>query len=343
MLNERYREVLKDIIHAHITSGEPVSSRTISKHGRQRLSSATIRNVMVDLEELELLRQPHTSAGRIPTEAAYRLYIEGLMGLQFLPVEEREHIDAVLQSVAGDPEQLMAATTHLLSELSHQVGVVLTPALEDVILKSADFVSLGGKRVLCVVVATSGYADHLVVETEEALSRSELVRISNYMTETFAGLRLGDVRDALLERMDADRQDVGRWLSGAVTLARQAIEVSPEQEVLVEGTHALLDLPELADIDQVRRMLDTFADKARLVKLLNKCLSGEGVRVVLGEDSDVTSELDFSLVATTYGVGRNAQGCLGIIGPARMEYRRMVPLVRFLGESLSNALSTSNQ
>ena len=341
-LSERYQAILKDIIHTHIVSGEPVSSRTISKHGRQRLSAATIRNVMADLEEQGLLRQPHTSAGRVPTEAAYRLYVEGMMRLHQLSTDEKRYIEESLEDVAGDAEQLMSVVTHLLSELSHQVGIVLTPVIEEIVLKSADFVSLGGRRVLCVLVAQSGFVDHLVVETEDELSREDLVRVSNYLTETFSGTRLADIRTRLLDLMDDERQNLDRWLARAVDLGRQAVGGSPEQEVLLEGTTTLLDQPELGDLGQVRRMLDTFADKARLLRLLTKCLGSDGVRVVLGDDSDVTSELDFSLVAAPYGVGAKTLGCLGIMGPSRMEYRRVVPLVGFLGATLSRTLASTD-
>lgn len=341
-LSDRAQTILRLLVENYVRDGQPVGSRSLSRDKSISLSPATIRNVMADLEELGLLRQPHTSAGRVPTETAYRLYVEHLMRFHQLTQEERTYIERSLKN-AGDTDQMMAAVTHLLSELSSQIGVVLIPAVEDVVLKSADFVSLGGRRVLCVVVATSGLVDHLVVETEEELSREELTRVSNYMTELFSGVRLGDVRDRLVAMMDADREQVDRLLSRTVDLARQAIGASPAQEVLVEGTTALLDQPELADLAQVRRMLDTMADKARLVKLLNKCLASDGVRVFLGDDSDVTSELEFSLVATTYGTGETALGSLGIIGPSRMEYRRVVPLVRYLGDSLSKALEAAGQ
>ncbi len=340
-LDTRCREILTDIIHAHILSGDPVGSRAVSKHGRHRLSAATIRNVMADLEEDGLLMQPHTSAGRVPTEAAYRLYVESLMQLEQLSPRERRYIAEQLSS--NDADQLMNAATHLLSDLSHQVGVVLTPAVNEIVLKSADFVSLGGKRVLCVIVSTSGFIGHLAVETDEELSREELVRISNYVTENFAGMRLRKIRDRLLVRMDAERARVDRWLAQAIHLARRAVDGPAPQEVLVEGTAILLDQPELADLEQVRRMLDAFADQARLVDMLNQCLSSDGVRVFLGEDCDVTSELHFGLVATSYGVDRRALGSLGVIGPSRMEYPRVVPLVRYLGQTLSRALATAGQ
>ena len=342
-LSSRYRDVLRDVIHTFVSTGEPVSSRTVSKHGRQSLSAATIRNVMADLEEMGLLQQPHSSAGRVPTKAAYRFYVENLMRWRQLSEREREHIEDSLAEAAGDIDHLMAVATHLLSDLSHQVGVVLTPDANEVALRSADFVSLGGRRVLSVIVSTNGFIDNLVIETDEELSREELVRISNYITRNFAGNRLPEIRDRLLQLMAAERDHVDRWLANAMALARRAVGGAPEQEVLVEGTTILLDRPELSEVDQVRRMLDTFADKARLVAMLNQCLVSDGVRVFLGEDTDVTQELDFSLVAAPYGVGSRPLGNLGIIGPSRMEYPRLVPLVHFLGEALSKALTSVAQ
>lgn len=342
-LNPRFRAVLKDVIHFYIVSGEPVSSRWVSRHGDQGLSAATIRNVMMDLEEMGLLRQPHTSAGRVPTEAAYRLYVANMMRAHHLDEEEQRYIGEALREASGDASRLMNVATHLLSELSKQVGVVLTPAVEDIFLKSADFVPLGGQRVLCVLTSMGGFVDHLVIELEEEMRREDLLRISNYMTENFVGVRMGDIRHKLLGMMGEERDRVDRWLERGMWLAGRAIDGSAAAEVLVEGTNVLLDRPELSDLEQVRRMLDTFADKARLVGVLNKCLSAKGVRVFLGEDTEVTSELDFSLVVTPYGLGDNALGTLGIIGPSRMEYSRMVPLVRFLGETLSKALAEASQ
>ena len=180
-----------------------------------------------------------------------------------------------------------------------------------------------------------------MIETDETIARRDLVRISNYLTDHFAGLELREIRDRLLAMMAEDRAHVDGWLAQAIALARRAVESTQKRDVLLEGTTALLDQPELRNLENVRKVLDTFADKARLVRMLNSCLESEGVRVYIGEDNDVTSELDFSLVATTYGIGNRSLGSLGILGPARMEYPRIVPLVRYLGETLSKALAVS--
>jgi heat-inducible transcriptional repressor len=183
--------------------------------------------------------------------------------------------------------------------------------------------------------------DNKVIETEEQVPREELVRISNYVTENFAGQSLREIRDRLLRLMAEERAQVDRLLALAIELAQRGLDTEQGPAVLVDGTTELLSQPELADIGRVRRMFDTFADKAKLVKMLNHCIQGRGVRVLIGADSAFTSELDFSLVATSYGVGDQTLGSLGIFGPSRMEYHKIIPLVDYLGETLSRALAES--
>jgi heat-inducible transcriptional repressor len=340
-LTAREREVLKDIILMYVLSAEPVSSRSISKHSQLGLSSASIRNVMSDLEELGYLRQPHTSAGRVPTGAGYHLFAESLMGAQTVPARVRRYIDEHLREAPADADGLVAVTSHLLSELSQQVGIVVCPAIGETVLRAIEFVPLTGSRVLVVIVSESGFVDNKVIDTDKPLPREELVRSSNYLTENFAGLTLRQIRDRLLVAMAEERAKVDELLGSTLELARRSLDLAADREVLVDGTSALLVQPELADVLRVRRLIETFADKARLVEMLNACVRGQGVRVVIGEDSDLTSELDFSLVATRYGVGDRERGTLGIFGPSRMEYQRVIPLVHYLGETLSQMLTST--
>jgi heat-inducible transcriptional repressor len=341
VLTPRDRDILKDVILAYILTAEPVSSRSVAKHGQLGLSAATIRNVMADLEEWGFLAQPHTSAGRVPTRAAYHLFIETMMEARVIPARERRYIEENLKDVPADADQLVEVTSHLLSELTNQVGIVLTPTWGDTVLKGVDFVPLSGRKVLCIVVSTTGFVENKVIETETAVPREELVRASNYLTENFAGHSLREIRDRLLRRMAEERAQMDRWLTYTLELASRGFDLEPGPGVVVDGASALLTHPELADLQRVRRMFDAFADKARMVKLLNQCVRGGGVRVLIGEDSDLTSELDFSLVATPYGVGDQTLGTLGIFGPSRMEYQKIIPLVDFLGETLSRALAES--
>jgi heat-inducible transcriptional repressor len=339
-LSARDREILRDVIYTFIVSGEPVSSRSVAKQERHGLSSASIRNVMADLEEQGYLFQPHTSAGRVPTPVGYHFYIETLMRQRTVPVQQRRYIDSRLEGASGNGEERVEAASQLLSELTHQVGVVLIPALGDTVLKTIEFVPVAERRVLCVVVSSTGFIDSKLVEVEAPVSREDLVRAGNYLTETFTGLTLRDIRDRLLRLMAEERAQVDRLLGLAIALARQSLPQGAP-EVRVEGASELLQQPELADVGRVRRLFEAFDDKARLVKLLNQCVDGAGVRAWIGEDAELTSELDFALVATPYRAGERVLGSLGILGPSRMEYDKIIPLVEYLADTLSAALANT--
>ena len=338
VLSPRDREILRDTISAFILRGEPVSSRLVAKMSRESLSSATIRNVMADLEDSGFLTQPHTSAGRVPTTAGYHLYIDALMPSLGLDSDEQRRIDELLEDETDDAEAMMVSASQLLSDLSHQIGIVLTPNVGETRLQAINFVQLTGAKVLCVLVSTGGFVDHKVIETPREHSREELIRISNYLTDNFAGQTMSEVRDRLLEAMSEERAKVDRLLANAIELAERALVDHPEPELLVQGTATVLDLPELADLERVRRLLDTFSDHANLVQLLNRLIEGSGVRVLIGGDSQLTSDLDFSLVAKTYGGDDGARGTVAIFGPSRMQYHKVIPLVDYFGERLSLAL-----
>ena len=338
-LSDRDREILRDIIETHIASGEPVSSRSVAKGSRHGLSAATVRNVMADLEDGGFLLQPHTSAGRVPTPAAYHLFIGSLMPARAVSSRDQRTIDGRLKGVPADADQLMAITGHLLSELSDQVGIVLTPEIGETVLRAVDFVQMSGQRVLCIVVASGGVVESKVVEVDEAVSREDLISISNYLTENYAGQTLRQIRDHLVTLMQEERVQFDRMLKLTIALAGRGLAGDRGPEVLVDGTASLLSKPEVADLAGMRRMLEAFGDKARLVQLLNRCMIGRGMRVFIGEDSELTSQLKLSVVATTYGPADRPLGSLGIVGPPRMEYPRIVPLVHYLGRALSEALA----
>ena len=232
----------------------------------------------------------------------------------------------------------MGTASHLLSELSSQVGVVVTPAMGETVLKAIDFVPVAGRKILCVVVSSTGFIDNKVIETEEEVSREELVRISNYLTEHFAGQTLREIRERLVRMMVEEKAQMDRMLARTIELANAGL-ADGAPGVVVDGTSMLLAKPEMADVARVRRMFDAFADKARLVRMLNRCIQGGGVRVLIGEDCELTSDFEVSVVATPYGYGERPLGTLGIVGPSRMDYEKIIPLVNFLGETLSRALA----
>ncbi len=337
-LTERDQEILRDVIHTYVVTAEPVSSRTVAKHDH-RLSAASIRNIMADLDEAGYLCQPHTSAGRVPTPQGYHLFIDSLMTAEKLSADERQLIEDELGTV-GDAEQLTASASALLSRLSQRVGMVLTPAMGSVELKAIEFLPLSDSRVLCVTVSGSGFVDNKVVEVEEELTREELQRISNYLNKNFSGFTIAQIRTRILELMTTEREEMDALLGKAIQLANKGLaDDDSEPHLVLDGTETLLDQPELYDLTRVRQLFDTFSDKARLLRLLGQCLQGEGVRVWIGDESDLTSELDFSLIVRDYGVGNQKIGTLAVFGPARTRYSRMIPLVDYLGDRLSAALA----
>lgn len=339
-LSARDKEILRDVVRTFILQGSPVSSRTVAKDPRLGLSAATVRNTMADLEEAGYLSQPHTSAGRVPTEAGYHVYIEELAPRTSVTAGEREAIEATLQG-DGDGEELVGRAGELISHLTGQIGIVLTPAMGDTVLKNLTLVGLSGSRVLCVVVSENGFVDHKILEFERLPSPEELIRASNYLTEQFAGLTIRQARDRLVVLMAEERAQVDQLLGRALDVARTALVRTDDADVLVQGTSVVLTQPELADVERVRRLVDKFDDRARLVSLLNQLIDGQGVRVVIGAESDLTSDVDFSYIARAYSAGGTTLGTLGVFGPSRMEYERVIPLVDYLGERLSRALQSA--
>ena len=341
-LSARDREILRDVVHAYILSGEPVSSRTVARQATLGVSAATIRNVMADLEELGYLEQPHSSAGRLPSRAGIHFYIDSLMEARDVPADDRQRIEGELGGPPAGAGRLVETTTHLLSRMSGQIGLVLTPAIGDTVLEAVDFVPLSGRRVLCVIVSREGFVEHKLIESDDVLSRDELVRVGNYLNENFRGQTLRAIRERLLVAMREERAQVDSLLASAIRLASRGLDSDRSPELRLEGASALLARRELSDVERVRRLLDTFGERQRLVELLSQCLDGNSVRVVIGDDSAVTSELGLTLVARPYGAEDQVRGTLGILGPSRMPYERIIPLVDFLGEALSRALEVSS-
>ncbi len=345
-LKERDLAILQEVIETFLESGEPVSSLRLVKHDRHGLSAATIRNVLAMLEERGFLRQPHTSAGRIPTPAGYHLFIDTLMKAEGLSREVRAEIDYTLSGLSFEVDEMASEASRLLSRLSRQVALVLTPDFGGSTLRRIEFLALNRRRVLCVTVSDNGFVENKVFSVDEAMQREELVKISNYLTENFRGQTLLEIRKRLVEMIDdggeGELDELGLLASRAARLARSGLSSDSGQELVLDGAESLLSQPELADIDRVRCLFETFSDRTRLVDLLNRCLEGPGVRVFIGEESDITSKLDFSLIVRGYHLGGRRIGTLGLFGPSRMEYQRLIPLVDYLGLRLSRALELTH-
>jgi heat-inducible transcriptional repressor len=337
-LDERRREVLRALIQLHVETGEPVGSESLSRALNRALSPATLRNVMADLEALGYLDHPHTSAGRVPTDEGYRLYVDSLMGPRPLPPGEREAIEAELRS--GDPSvaQMMERASHLLSRLSRHVGFVLAPDIARTSFHHVDFVPLAPPRVLVVMVSAGGLVTHKVIEPEEQLSGSDLQACANYLNESFSGLTLSEIRTRLIELMREEKALYDSLLKRVLAIGEQAFAVEGEPSVYLDGASNIIARPEFEDVERMRALFRTFEEKNRLVRLLNACLSGDGIRVLIGHENPAPDLRDLALVTTRAPIpGEEGLG-LGVLGTTRMEYAHVVSLVDHVARAVSDIL-----
>jgi heat-inducible transcriptional repressor len=341
-LGAREREVLRSVIRAHVVTGAPVGSKALSLGTGMDLSPATIRNVMAELEERGLLVQPHPSAGRVPTDTAYRLFVDHWMGAQRVVPAQAQAIDEALRT-RRDVAELLEEASRQLSRLSHHVGVVLAPELRRIVIEHLEFLRLDPRRVVAVLVDRTGVVHNRIVEQEGSSDQEELDRVGRWLTDQFAGQTLQQMREELLRRLSEDREAYDRLRTAGLALARKAVEPAAddaEGELFVEGMANLLDEPAFADLDRMRAILQTLEEKTRLVELLGRVLDGEGVQVVIGSENPLPGLADCSLVTSTYGAGDRVLGTVGVVGPTRMEYARTVALVDHLAKVLTRLLSS---
>lgn len=337
-LSPRDQEVLKAVILDYIYTGEPVGSRTVSKKYMKHLGPATIRNIMSDLEELGYLYQPYTSAGRVPTEKGLRFYLESLMESRKLEKDEQELIRRAYQDTTGSTEDVLKKTSQVLSELCSQVGVVLFPKLENVRVKRIEFVRLHEDYVLTVIVAESGIVHHRLIRIGESLSQEELDKYSRYLNDVVKELTLGEVKSKILAEMQQDKMTFDLIYERVMKLLGELLRQTEELEtnVYIEGQANLLNNPEFSDVDRLREIIKTFEDKSRIVKLLDKTIgSKEGVHVILGPESQIKEFKEIGVVSSPYRRGDFVLGVVGVIGPLRMDYPRIVPIVEFTAKVVS--------
>lgn len=339
-LDARQSEVLRAIIGEHTLTGEPVGSATASRTARVKLSAASIRAVMSELEGMGLLWQPHTSAGRVPTDLAYRVFVDRLMQRPRVTAAQAELIERAVNDNQGEFAALLGLVSRQLSQLSNQVGLVLAPTLRRVIVDHLEFVRLDRRRILAILVGPTGVVHNRVLHVEESPDQQELDRCSRYLSAEFGRHTLRQMRTLLRRKMNEERALYDRLLAQRLELGRRAVEEqAQDSEVLVEGTANLLDTPESADRGKLKAMLHALEQKETLIRILSQVLDGKGVQVVIGKENPVIELADLSLVAATYGTEDQAFGTLGIVGPKRMEYARAIALVDFLGNLLTRVLS----
>jgi len=336
MLDERAKSLLKTLVERYISDGQPVGSRTLSKASGLELSPATIRNVMADLEELGLIASPHTSAGRIPTARGYRLFVDTMLTVQpaLLGADSRP-----IENLQPDqPQRVIANAAHLLSSLSSFVGVVTAPRKPSV-FHHIEFLRLGERRVLVIMVSPDGDVQNRVIFTAQDLSQSELAEASNRLNANYAGLTLEAVRERLKREVDSLRDEISSLMNAAVLAGTEAM-VDEQERVVISGERNLLMVQDFNnDMGSLRRLFDMFEQKTQLMRLLDVSSRAEGVRIYIGGESKVVPFEELSIVSAPYEVDGQVVGTLGVIGPTRMPYDRMIQIVDITSRMISQALS----
>jgi heat-inducible transcriptional repressor len=338
MLDERAKTLLKTLVERYIAEGQPVGSRTLSRASGLDLSPATIRNVMADLEDLGLIASPHTSAGRIPTARGYRLFVDTMLTARTLDLESvAPDIAAVREQLHPDqPQRVIAQAAHLLSNLSHFVGVVTAPRKASV-FHHIEFLRLGERRVLVIIVAPDGDVQNRVIITARDHSQAELVEATNVLNAHYAGLTIEEVRERLKHEIDAVRGEIAALMEAAVRTGEQ---MEQGDSVVVSGERNLLGVQDFGnDMMSLRRLFDVFEQKTELMRLLETSSRAEGVRIYIGGESRVVPFEELSVVTAPYEVDGRVVGTLGVIGPTRMAYDRMIQIVDITARLVGNALS----
>ena len=341
--SDRAQLLLRTLIECYVRDGQPVGSRTLSRESGLNLSSATIRNVMADLEEHGFVSSPHTSAGRVPTDKGYRYFVNALLRYQPPGESEVAELRRHLERQAGDPKALVTAASQLVSSLTQLAGVVTVPRESHAALSQIEFVGLSGNRVLAILVVNSREVQNRVVQLDRRYSPDELHRAAGFLNEQFRGRELADVRASLVAQLQETREQVNRLMVDAITLAQRAFAEPPGEpgaDMVVAGETNLMGFAELSNVDRLRRLFEAFNEKRDILHLLDQSLHGEGVQIFIGHESGFTILDDCSVVAAPYAQDDRVVGVVGVIGPTRMAYERVIPVVDLAARMLGSALKS---
>jgi heat-inducible transcriptional repressor len=341
ILDTRAQFVFKLLVERYISEGTPVPSRMLAGQPGVDVSPATVRNILADLESLGLVRSPHTSAGRIPTHRGLRFFVDSLLHVRPLDDERVEELRHQLNPDLS-PKELLESASNLLSHLTHMTCLVTLPRREQVALRHVEFLRLSGERVLVILVLNDREVQNRVIRTDREYSESELNQAANFVNREFGGMSLMEVREAVLESMQADKDDMDLLMQTALDVASRAFEQETrgdDQELVVAGESNLLDFS--GNTEQVRRLFEAFSRKGGILHLLDRCLDSQGIQLFIGDESGYELLGDLSLVTSSYLVNGRVAGVLGVVGPTRMAYQEVIPVVdvtaRVLGAAMSYA------
>lgn len=338
-LDPRARQLLRTLIARYIRSGEPVGSQTLARHAGLDVSPATIRNILSDLEDAGLLSAPHTSAGRVPTAQGYRLFVDSLLQVRPLPEGEVARLRGELPAGSGT-QALLGSASELLSAMTHFVGVVSVPRREQFAFRRIEFLPLDAQRVLGILVFADNDVQNRVITTRRPYDAGELERIGNYLNAHFAGRSLTDIRRTLLHELRSARDEMQSLLAQSVELAEQVL-ASDRDDMVLAGQTRLMGLQELSDVERLRELFEAFARKREILQLLERTVDAPGVRIFIGEETGLASMEGVSVVTASYRSGGapdgQVLGVLGVIGPTRMAYDRVIPVVQAAADALGDA------
>ena len=339
-LSSRHVKVLQAVVENYIRTGEPVGSRTLSRSPLFKLSPATLRNVMADLEESGYLCQPHTSAGRIPTDRGFRFYVNHLPGPAEIPSAAREQIRERLEMSDGRLEEILHDGVLTLAQLTPYVGVVSLPDFRRMVIRHIRFVKLNGHRILAVIVAVGGTVQNVLFESDTEFNQDQLNHYSNYLNSLLGDLTLLGVKRKIFEEMAGDKRGYDELFAQVLALSRNLFQQKEvlQGDVMLDGKLNLLELPEFADVDRMKKIFKAFEEKGTIQKILDDALEGEQLRVIIGSESHCDEMRHCSLVTAAYGRADEVLGQVGVIGPTRMDYSRIIPLVNYLADVMSRRL-----
>jgi heat-inducible transcriptional repressor len=336
MLNDRAQALLKVLVERYIADGQPVGSRVLARASSLELSPATIRNVMADLEEMGFVASPHTSSGRVPTPKGYRFFVDTLLTVRPLEEVERAQIEESL--LPDDPHRVVAAASQLLSDLTHFAGVVISPRRRTT-LRHVEFLHLSEKRVLLIIVSSDGEVQNRVLVTERAYSPAQLVEAANAINQHYAGLDFGSITNRVRGELLDLHNDISALMRAAIETGGEALR-EPADGVVLSGERNLLEMEDLSsDRARLRKLFDLFERKAQLLVLLDESEHADGVKIFIGGDSSLVPLDECSIVTAPYEVDGQVVGTVGVIGPTRMAYERVIPIVDVTARLISSALS----
>jgi heat-inducible transcriptional repressor len=341
--SDRAQQLLRTLVECYVREGQPVGSRTLTRESGLSLSAATIRNVMADLEERGFVTSPHTSAGRVPTDKGYRYFVDALLRYQPPDDIDLAALKRQLDLRAGDPKALVAAASQAVSGLTHLAGVVTVPRETHAALSQIEFVSLSGNRVLTILVVNGREIQNRVVQLDRHFSPDELRRAAAYLNELLGGQELTAVRARLLAQLQETREQMNRMMVDAITLAQRAFAERPEErdgDMVVAGETNLMGFAELSNVERLRRLFEAFSEKRDILHLLDQSLHAEGVQIFIGHESGYHILDDCSVVVAPYTQDDRVVGVLGVIGPTRMAYERVIPVVDIAARLLGSALNS---